>query len=213
MRYKWEHTASNNLKNQLLNLGFRKNDFYLFPLQWPYPLTGQETCLSSRQWEFEPPQGYKKQWCCGQLNGVRIKIQSGREASPTRIWVRFPQVTNMLQVYAFLSLRTKWHINTPLYLFLIWTCPLLVGALLFTQRNQVRFLAGLQVGTNSKFYVKTSDFQSENVEHKSSLTLGFSITVVRKILALGLWGFDSLNPNNCIVSEVWLWIVQKNCKF
>lgn len=44
------------------------------------------------------------------------------------------------------------------------------------------------MGTNSKFYVKTSDFQSENVEHKSSLTLGFSITVVRKILALGLWG-------------------------
>ena len=63
------------------------------------------------------------------------------------------------------------------------------------------------VGTNSKFYVKTSDFQSENVEHKSSLTLGFSITVVRKILALGLWGFDSLNPNNCIVSEAWLWSV------
>ena len=30
---------------------------------------------------------------------------------------------------------------------------------------------------------------------KCSLTLGFSITVVRKILALGLWGFDSLNPN------------------
>ena len=37
-----------------------------------------------------------------------------------QIWVRFPQVTNMLQVYVFLRLRTEWHTNAPLYLFFKW---------------------------------------------------------------------------------------------
>ena len=76
-------------------------------------------------------------------------------------------------------------------------------------------LSGIEIRLYTCFYTALSSIGRSTAFHTEKLgsipswatTLGFSITVVRKILALGLWGFDSLNPNNCIVSEAWLWSV------